>query len=288
MSALARATPAALPRLRKRPAAAAPLVSEHLSDRLAARLMAQIEKGQLKPGDRLPTEAQLGVAHGVSRSVVREAVHQVKSRGLLNSRQGSGVYVAEPPRHQPLAFDPKVLESMGAVVQMVELRRVLEGEMAALAARRRSREQVAGLKRALLAIDSATEAGQLGVDEDLAFHRAIGEATGNPQFVRLLSFIEQYLRDAMSVTKGYESRRLDFMQQVRLEHRAIVTAIAARDEAGARGAAIQHHANGERRLEASGAIAPRAKTRRGASLPPPAAVPVLTKTSLAPRPPLRR
>ena len=289
MSALARVAPAVLPPVRKRPAAATPLVSERLSDRLAARLMAQIEKGQLRPGDRLPTEAQLGVAHGVSRSVVREAVHQVKSRGLLNSRQGSGVYVAEPPRHRPLAFDPKVLESMDAVVQMVELRRVLEGEMAALAARRRTREQVAGLKRALLAIDSATDAGLLGVDEDLAFHRAIGEATGNPQFVRLLSFIEQYLRDAMSVTKSYESRRLDFMQQVRQEHRAIVTAIAARDEGGARHSAIEHHANGEHRLEASGAIAPRSKkTRRARGTAPPAAAAAAAKSNPVSRPAPRR
>ena len=86
---------------------AEPLVAERLSDRLAARLIrADRERRACKPGDRLPTEAQLAAAHGVSRSVVREAVHQVKSRGLLRSRQGSGVYVSSPPAHQSLAFDP--------------------------------------------------------------------------------------------------------------------------------------------------------------------------------------
>ncbi|MDH5540344.1 MAG: winged helix-turn-helix domain-containing protein, partial [Rhizobacter sp.] len=73
------------------------LVAERLSDRLAALLSAQIHGGALHPGDRLPTEQQLALSHGVSRTVVREAVHQLKSSGLLLSRQGSGVYVAVPP-----------------------------------------------------------------------------------------------------------------------------------------------------------------------------------------------
>ncbi len=237
-------------------------VTERLSDRLAANLIAQIDSGALQPGDRLPTEAQLSAHHGVSRSVVREAVQRIKSRGLLLSRQGSGVFVAPTPSHQSLAFDPKVLESMQAVVQVVELRRVLEGEIAALAAARSTRAQQAGLKRALRGIDTAMAAGHDGVDEDMAFHRAIGEATGNPQFGRLLAFLEQYLREAMRVTKGNESRREDFMHQVRLEHRAIVAAIEARDAAGARAAAVDHLHNGEERLVQGGVI-----SRGGAAAP---------------------
>jgi GntR family transcriptional repressor for pyruvate dehydrogenase complex len=232
------------------------LETARLSDRLAALIEAQIDGGTLATGDRLPTEQQLATAHGVSRTVVREAVHQLKSQGLVRSRQGSGVFVTEPPAHRALAFDPKLLESMDAVVQMVELRRVIEGEMAALAAQRATRAQQAALKRSLLAIDAATEHGELGVDEDLAFHRTIGEATGNPQFVRLLAILEAYLRDAMTVTKGYESRRADFMAQVRSEHRAILAAIVAGNAKAARAAAIEHHLNGELRLIIAGVIKP--------------------------------
>jgi GntR family transcriptional repressor for pyruvate dehydrogenase complex len=239
------------------------LETARLSDRLAALIEARIDGGQLAPGDRLPTELQFAAAHGVSRTVVREAVHQLKSQGLVRSRQGSGVFVTEPPAHRALAFDPKVLESMDAVVQMVELRRVIEGEMAALAAQRATRAQVAQIKRALLAIDEATERGELGVDQDLAFHRAVGEATGNPQFVRLLGILEAHLRDAMTVTKGHESKRADFMAQVRREHRAILAAVVAGNAKAARAAAIEHHLNGERRLITSGVIKPsRAKGRR--------------------------
>jgi len=227
---------------------------ERLSDRLAARLIAQIEDGALKPGDRLPTEAQLSQTHGVSRSVVREALHQVKSRGLLRSRQGSGVFVDAPPAHRALSFDPMVLESLDTVLQVVELRRVLEGEMAALAAQRASRAQLAGLKRALRAIEDAADAGRPGVDEDFAFHRAIGQATGNPQFERLLAFLSQYLLEAMRVTRANEQRRDDFVRQVRAEHRAIAEAIAAHDPEHARRAAIDHLLHAEQRLEEGGVI----------------------------------
>ena len=231
-----------------------PLVSERLSDRLALLLTDQISAGNLQPGDRLPTELKLAQLHGVSRTVVREAVHQLKSRGLVRSRQGSGVFVAHTATYQPLVFDTSVLDSMQAVVHVVEMRLVLEGEMAALAAERSTRTQVQTLRRALKAIDVATAAGFDGVSEDLAFHRAIGEATGNPQFRLLLGFLEQYLREAIRIARSNEANHDDLMQAVRLEHRAIVDAIAARDPVLARHCARAHLAHGEQRLVKNGLI----------------------------------
>lgn len=241
---------------------AAPLVAERLSDRLAARLAAQLERGELAPGDRLPTEQQLAHAHGVSRTVVREAVHQLKSRGLLLSRQGSGVYVAPPAALRPLDFDPAVLGSFEAVAQVVEVRRAIEGEIAALAAERATRSDVATLRRALAALDAATAEGRDGVDEDLTLHRAIAVATGNPQFERLLVFLEQYLREAMRVTRSNEARYQRFMDAVRSEHHALVEAIAAHDAPRARRLAVAHMARAAERLEVGGVLRrPRAAAR---------------------------
>lgn len=259
-------SPMALPALP--PSEPTRLVAERLSDRLALRLVAQVESGQLLPGDRLPTEQQLAALHGVSRTVVREAMHQLKSRLLVVARQGSGVFVAEKPVNQPLAFDPAVLESVEAVVHVVEVRRVLEGEIAALAAERATRAQVAALRRALKAIDAAVAQGRDGVAEDLAFHRVIGEATGNPQFRLLIGFLEQYLCQGMRITRGNEARRSDFMQAVQLEHRAIVEAIAAGDAAAARHYATDHILRGEQRLVEGGVISrrrPRATHKAPAS-----------------------
>ncbi len=238
------------------------LLPLRLSDRLAVLLGDEIGAGVLRPGDRLPTEQQLAQWHGVSRTVVREAVHQLKSRQLVVSRQGSGVFVAPTPLNQPLAFDPAVLGSVQAVVHVVELRRVIEAEMAAFAAERATRTQIAALRRALKAIDAAAAAGQDGVAEDLTFHRAIGEATGNPQFTLLLGFLEQYLREGMRITRGNEARRLDFMQAVRVEHGAIVEAIAARDPALARRRAREHMAHSEQRLIEGGVIAKLKRSNR--------------------------
>lgn len=248
--------------------AAARIGARRLSDQLAALLAAQLAEGRLAPGERLPTELQLAAAHGVSRTVVREAVHQLRSQGLLVSRQGSGVYVAEASAHRPLSFDPSVLGSLAAVGQVVEVRRALEGEIAALAAERATRAQVAGLRRALQAVDAASAAGGDGVAEDLALHRAIAQATGNPQFERLLGFLEQYLREAMRVTRGNEARRADFAAAVRAEHRALVEAIAAGDPAAARRAAVRHMQRAAERLVAGGVVpapARRPTSRKGSA-----------------------
>jgi len=247
--------------------AVAPLVAERLSDRLAARLRAELEAGAWRAGERLPTEQQLAKAHGVSRTVVREAVHQLRSHGLLVSRQGSGVYVcAAPPAALELA--PPQPGSIEAVVQIREVRRALEGETAALAAARASSLQVAALRRALRAIDRSTAAGGDGVAEDLAFHRALTDAAGNPHFGRLLEFLERSLAEAMRVTRGHEARRADFMEQVRAEHRAIVDAVAARRPQLARRRAVEHMQRGDRRLRTAGLLPPHAA--EGAAPPAPA------------------
>src|SRR5439155_4374256 len=138
--------------------------------------------GSLRQGDRLPTKQQLALSHGVSRTVVREAVHQLKSRALLRSRQGSGVYVCAAPRNPALSFEGRVLDSLDAVIQVREVRRALEGETAALAAARATSAQIAALRRALRAIDKSIAAGGDGVAEDLAFHQALTEAAGSPLF----------------------------------------------------------------------------------------------------------
>lgn len=236
------------------PSAPVRLLPQRLSDRLAVLVGEQIDSGALRPGDRLPTEQQLAAAHGVSRTVVREAMHQLKSRQLVVSRQGSGVFVSKVPGHRALEFDPAVLGSVQAVVHVVELRRVIESEMAGLAAERASRAQVAAIRRALKTIDRAASAGEDGVAEDLAFHRSIGEATGNPQFTLLLEFLEQYLREGMRITRGNEARRADFMEAVRHEHLAIAEAIAAHDPALARRRAREHLVHSEKRLVQGGVI----------------------------------
>lgn len=222
---------------------------ERLTDKLAALLMQRIESGDIAPDERLPTEQRLSEQFGVSRTVVREAVSRLKSIGLLTSRQGAGVFVA--PRHQAraLAFDPTVVTSLDSVLQVVEVRRGLEADVAALAAQRMTPENARAIVQALAHLETCPPQGAEGVEADLAFHRSIARATDNPHYERLLSFLEQYQREAMRVTRTNEALDSGYMVQVREEHRAIAQAVMRGDAAAAREAAMQHMHNAAHRLE---------------------------------------
>lgn len=222
--------------------------TERLSDRLAAVLQARIESGEWPPGHRLPTEQQCIEQFGVSRTVVREAVSRLKSMGLLLSRQGSGMFVAPKSQARALAFDPAVLTSLEAVLHVVEVRRALEGGVAALAAERIDADKAEAIRQSLRALDDAVARGEDGVEQDLQFHRTVAQATDNPHFQRLLDFLDQYQRDAIQVTRANEAMHGDFMRQVGAEHAAIARAVIAGQPEAARKAAARHMANAAQRI----------------------------------------
>ncbi|MEO7401598.1 MAG: FadR/GntR family transcriptional regulator [Polaromonas sp.] len=219
-----------------------------LSDQVADALAAEIRVGRLAVGDKLPTEAALVDQFLVSRTVVREAVSRLKSLGLVDSRQGSGVYVKEVV-FSPLNFDARSALSKQAVIQMVEVRRALEAEVAELAARRRNQADIRRIRKSITLLDKAVLAGGDGVDEDIKYHRAIAEAARNPFLIGTLEYLRQFLRGATGVTRANEARRADFARQVRDEHEMIVCAIEAGDAPAARKAAAQHMDNAIRRIE---------------------------------------
>jgi DNA-binding FadR family transcriptional regulator len=220
-----------------------------LADRVTAVLLDKIKGGEFPPGTRLPTEQVICERFGVSRTVVREAISRLKSDGLVEVRQGSGTVVREPNRTTAFRLDVDPQDSVDAVLRVTELRRGVEAEAAALAAQRRTRTQLADIKRALAAIDAAAKQQRDGVDEDLAFHMAISRATGNPLYPSLIEFISQFIHAAIRVTRTNEARRDDFSTQVRNEHRAIFDAIAAQDAPAARQATITHIDNAGARIQ---------------------------------------
>ena len=184
---------------------------------------------------------------------MREAVSRLRSSGLLVARQGSGMFVAALDAARPLDFDSSVLADLGAVLDVVEVRRALESEVAALAALRATPDQRHAIQAALATADASIASGSATVDEDLAFHQSLADAAGNPQFARLLRHLEQYLRDAMAVTRRNESMKAEFISEVRREHQAIADAILARDADAARAAATRHMHQAARRLHDSDA-----------------------------------
>lgn len=218
-----------------------------LSDRVADALEAEIRGGRLVAGGKLPTEVALAEQFGVSRTVVREAVSRLKSMGLVDSRQGSGIFV-RAAGFAPLNFGERHAVSQAAVVQMVEVRRALEAEVAGLAAERRDANDIRRIREAIAALAAAVSSGGDGVAEDLALHRSIADAARNPFLLDTLNYLSQYLRGATRVTRANEARRIDFATQVADEHLDIVNAIEAGDPARARAAAAAHMNNAIRRI----------------------------------------
>jgi GntR family transcriptional repressor for pyruvate dehydrogenase complex len=222
-----------------------------LADQVAQQLATEIKQGRLKPGDKLPTEAQLVTQCSVSRTVVREAISRLKSLQLVGSRQGSGVYVSAQPPIVPLHFETPSTVSQEAVIQMVEVRRALEAEVAALAAQRRSAADMQNIQQAVQDLDAAVQAGGDGVAQDVCFHQAIANAAGNPFLLQTLAYLGQFLHGATQVTRSNEARRGDFAAQVYTEHHAILKALQAGDAQAARQAASAHMDNAITRIRSA-------------------------------------
>ena len=206
------------------------------------RLATEITAGKLTPGARLPTELEMMSAMGVSRTVVREAVAALRAQGLVVTRQGVGAFVASDVTRRPFRIDPEGLRSITEVLNIVELRMGVEIESAGLAAERGSAADSKRIAAALKAMDDAFARGDSAVEEDVAFHRAIASATGNPQFVRFLEFMGHFIIPRRTIRPAGEpsDAQRAYLASIQDEHRKICAAIRDRDPAEARFAMRQH------------------------------------------------
>ncbi len=216
-----------------------------LSDRVADQLLEHILGADLQPGDRLPTEAELGRQFGVSRTVVREAVRSLAARGIVDARPGAGLSVA---RVDPSAAS----ESLRLVVRgssdltydrVHEVRRTLEVELARLSAERATPEDVAELRRLHAEQVAAYHDIPRAAVIDVAFHRAIAASTRNELFLIMLDS----LRDVMLQVRLQAMPLPGDLERGFVEHEAIIAAIAARDRTAAR-REMAHHLDGALRV----------------------------------------
>lgn len=206
--------------------------------RAIERIKAMIGEGLLEPGRRLPTERDLAAELGISRSSVREAIRALTVMGVLEARHGSGIYVT-----QLRAGD--LLETFGVMadlsrgprlVELLEVRRVLESTAAALAAARITPEQLQAVEGHLAAMNATDDPEEI-LAHDLAFHREIAAAAGNETMAAILEGLSSRTFRAR-VRRG--RREEGAFARTRREHAAIHRALAARDPEAARAAAAAH------------------------------------------------
>lgn len=219
-----------------------------LADTLALRLREEISSGRFKAGERLPTEQQLAQTYGVSRPIVREAVGRLKHDGLVSSRQGAGAFVSEPGASTVFRLDITDFSDKEELRHIVELLMAVEASATEHTAARRSEADLATIRDKLDAMQAAIHRGEPGVDEDVAFHRAIIDATGNPFFRDLSDFLDRRVRNFIRTARANSARLTGMAQTVQGEHEAIFEAIVARDPQAARLAAETHLKNAAKRL----------------------------------------
>lgn len=213
---------------------------ESRPQRIASILRQRIVTHELTPGTRLPSENALAAHFGVSRAAIREAIARLKVEGLIETRQGSGAYVQSPGSDGDSSIDGLTRASLDSLLDLIEVRRVTESEMAARAAIERTEKQLQAIDKALERLKIAEKEGRDGVAEDRAFHAAIAIASGNLYWKKLFETFSRHIGVAMSATRGNEALRRDFSQQVAQEHAEVRDAIAARDPERARAAANRH------------------------------------------------
>jgi len=220
-------------------------LAHHVVDTLAGR----IREGALQPGAKLPTEAAIMEDFGVSRTVVREAISRLQAAGLVETRHGVGTFVVGLGEGSTFRIAPEQLETLQDVIAVLELRIGVETESAALAAVRRTPDNVEALRAALKAFASAVEEGRDAVGPDFQFHLEIARATQNHHFVDLMATLGGMMipRARLEPPGPLTPEREAYLRRVNAEHESIVDAISRQDAEGARAAMRTHLANSRER-----------------------------------------
>jgi GntR family transcriptional repressor for pyruvate dehydrogenase complex len=209
-----------------------------VSSEVSKRLEQLIGSGRFEDGARLPPERELAASLMVSRASVREAVHELWLKGLVERRRGRGTFVRspEPARTEFLtALHGRLSDIDMTVFQIMDYRAAIEPPIAARAAERAGAQDWQLLSDLLEAMEGET-AARRSAELDARFHYAIAQATRNPLFVQLVEFSSHWLESTREVTLQSKHRRELSLRG----HREIVRAIAARD-GGAAAAAMSAH-----------------------------------------------
>lgn len=221
---------------------APPARKPKLAEMVVEALRKRIAAGEFGPGEKLPTESQMTTHFGVSRTVVREAIAALAADGMVQPRQGAGVFVMAQASSAFSSIAGERSNKISVALNVLEVRMGIEIESAGLAAQRHSTSQVAAILEAWNEFGRLLSQGTPTGKTDFMFHRAIAAATNNPFYLEVLDALgSRTIPCDVASPWGTESV-LTYEYQVGLhdEHRRILNAISARDADGAREAMREH------------------------------------------------
>ena len=215
-----------------------PIQTERLYQQIVEQIEHRFVSGELKVGDQLPSERELAEQFGVSRIAVREAVKALREKGLVEIRPGRGTFITN-------GTEGVVRHSMGLLMQfgqvgaspnLVEVREIMEPQIAALAATRIDKEQIVAMTQAVGTMNMALDNVEVFVEADLAFHLALAQATQNPIIPILMNTIIDLLREQRKRIALVEGGLI----RGQSHHKKILDAVMRHDPKAARLAMQQH------------------------------------------------
>jgi GntR family transcriptional regulator, transcriptional repressor for pyruvate dehydrogenase complex len=205
-----------------------------LYEQLVEQILAYIESAGLVPGDLLPAERDLAERLGVSRATLAQALVALEVLGVIDVQHGTGAVLARRP--SVASVIKGLREHRSRLPEIVEARSTLEVKLAALAAERRSEEDLAAIDAALESMAAEIGAGERGAHGDELFHQAVTGAAHSAVLAQLMAVIAEMILETRIESLGQPGRP----DQSLASHRTIADAIRAQDTAGAAAAMLAH------------------------------------------------
>ncbi|MBX8495419.1 FadR/GntR family transcriptional regulator [Pseudomonas cichorii] len=223
-----------------------------LTQQLVAEFSRKIREGEIKSGEKLPTEQVIIRETGVSRTVVREAMSRLQAEGLVETRHGIGTFVVDASRPRDFQIPEAISGSPPDAAAIIELRLSLEPESAALAAQRRTPEQLEAIRKALDKLHRCAQAETDTTQADFEFHRSIVQCTANSFFTDVMTQLGNSILPRARVGFGNvpSTQLMDDPDIQQREQEQIYSAIAHQDRDAARAAMRLHLINCLQRFRA--------------------------------------
>jgi DNA-binding FadR family transcriptional regulator len=201
------------------------LSRQTLTEQAVVGLMEFIQSNNLKPGDMLPSEAQLADSFGVSRPVIREALKSLAGRQVIQIINGKGAMI-RPIDSDPLRgyFQKAIQFEPEALIELLEVRKGIEVQSARLAAERRSIEELVQLEQAVVGMREALDDPEQCIALDLEFHLTIASCAHNAMLFYLLKSIREATKS--TILEGRSRKTRKELERVQVIHETIYQAIA--------------------------------------------------------------
>ena len=212
---------------------------------IAGQIAALIDNGEFPAGSRLPAERELATLLAVSRTSVREAIISLEIAGRVEVRVGSGIFVAEPGAAQIAGL----VDEGPSPFELLAARRLIEGEIAALAARTSKKADIAALRATIERMREFAENFAKRDAADREFHVRIAAATGNGSLALVVEGLWQQRRGKLwsRIEQYFHNKKI--REHTLVDHATIIDALARRDAEGARAAMHRHLARVEREFQ---------------------------------------